>query len=123
FAVETDHAPRARSIVIIVTFTLRIASSPLRGSLAEECRISVPMETGLAGKVVVITGASGGIGSAIATQFAAEGAKLVLHYRTKRSGLEALQKKLKSVESLIIRANLNKETDVRRLFAHTIKRF
>src|SRR2546430_9460732 len=81
------------------------------------------METGLAGKVVVITGASGGIGSAIATQFAAEGAKLVLHYRTRRAGTEALQKKLKSVESLIVRANLNKETDVRRLFAHTIKRF
>ena len=81
------------------------------------------METGLTGKVVVITGASGGIGSAIATQFAAEGAKVVLHYRTKRSGAEALQKKLKSAESLIVRANLNKETDVRRLFVHTIKRF
>ncbi len=37
------------------------------------------MQLGLDGKVVVITGASGGIGRAVAEVFAAEGALLVLH--------------------------------------------
>src|SRR5215470_6440828 len=81
------------------------------------------METGLDGKVVVITGASGGIGSAISTQFAAEGARLVLHYRTNRANVEALQKKFESTESLIIRADLTKERDVRRIFVRAIKHF
>ena len=38
------------------------------------------MDTGLAGKGVVVTGASGGIGSACARAFAAEGARVLVHY-------------------------------------------
>src|SRR5579885_3436804 len=81
------------------------------------------METGLAGKVILITGASGGIGGAIAAQFAAEGAKLILHYRSNRAGTEALQKKPKPADSLLIRADLTKEADVRRMFAQAVRRF
>jgi 3-oxoacyl-[acyl-carrier protein] reductase len=81
------------------------------------------METGLAEKVVMITGASGGIGSAIAAQFAAEGANLVLHYRSNRANAEALQRKLKSADSIVARADLTKETEVRRMFAQALKRF
>jgi len=81
------------------------------------------MKTDLAGKVVVVTGASGAIGAAIAIQFAAEEAKLVLHYRRSKENAEALRRKLKHSDSIMVRADLTKELEVRRLFAETVKRF
>ncbi len=81
------------------------------------------MNTNLHGRVVVITGASGAIGSAIARQFATEGAKLVLHYRSGKANAEALQRELNKTQSIIVRADLTREADVRRLFEQTLKRF
>ena len=43
-----------------------------------------PVETGLAGKRVLVTGGAGGIGSACVRAFAAEGARVGVHYRTSR---------------------------------------
>lgn len=81
------------------------------------------MNTELTGKVVVITGASGGIGSAIARKFAEEGAKLVIHCRTNRPNAQKLQRELPAVESIVVRADLTKETEVKKLFAQTLKKF
>ena len=81
------------------------------------------MNTALEDKVILITGASGGIGSAIARKFAEEGAKLILHCRSNVAGAKFLQRELADVDSLIVRADLTKEAEVKQLFAAAKKRF
>jgi 3-oxoacyl-[acyl-carrier protein] reductase len=81
------------------------------------------MQTDLTGKVVIITGASGGIGSAIARKFAEEGARLVLHYRGSRDKAEALRRELSGADVLLVRADLVKEADARRLLGAAMKKF
>jgi 3-oxoacyl-[acyl-carrier protein] reductase len=72
------------------------------------------METGLAGKRVLVTGASGGIGSACARLFAVEGASVVLHYHRGRERAEALADELGG--SAIVGADLTDEGEVDALF-------
>lgn len=81
------------------------------------------MDSGLRGQVVVITGASGGIGTAIARKFAADGARLVLHHRTGRARATSLQRELSGVETILVRADLTHEAAAKELFAGAIKRF
>jgi 3-oxoacyl-[acyl-carrier protein] reductase len=72
------------------------------------------METGLRGKRVLVTGASGGIGSACARAFAAEGAELVLHYNTGRERADALAQELGGAQTA--GADLTDEGQVDALF-------
>src|ERR1043166_2179515 len=72
------------------------------------------METGLAGKRVLVTGASGGIGSACARAFAGEGAVVVLHYHRGRERAEALAAELG--DPSIVSADLTDEGKVDALF-------
>jgi 3-oxoacyl-[acyl-carrier protein] reductase len=69
------------------------------------------VETGLAGKRVLVTGGSGGIGSACARAFMAEGAEVVVHYHRGRERAEAVG------GAAIVQADLTREADVERLFA------
>jgi len=69
------------------------------------------METGLAGKRVLVTGASGGIGSACARAFAAEGAEVIAHYHRGRERAEALG------AVTVLGADLTDEEQVDHLFA------
>jgi 3-oxoacyl-[acyl-carrier protein] reductase len=55
------------------------------------------MDTGLEGKGVIVTGGAGGIGSAVAREFAAEGAKVAVHYRSSEVRAEALAAELGGV--------------------------
>ena len=73
------------------------------------------METGLAGKGVVVTGASGGIGAACAHAFAAEGARVVVHYNQGRERAERVADEFGGAR--VVQADLTVEADVDRLFA------
>src|SRR5438046_3605196 len=69
------------------------------------------METGLAGKRVLVTGASGGIGGAGGRAFAGEGAEVVAHYHRGRERAEALG------DVQLVGADLTREDEVDQLFA------
>src|SRR5437870_7997530 len=77
------------------------------------------METGVAGKGVVVTGASGGIGSACARAFAAEGARVAIHYHHGRERAEELAAELGGAP--VIGADLTDETQVAVLFEDSRK--
>jgi 3-oxoacyl-[acyl-carrier protein] reductase len=69
------------------------------------------VETGLRGKRVLVTGASGGIGSACVRSFLDEGAQVVAHYHEGRERAEALG------DVQLVQADLTREEDADRLFA------
>ena len=73
------------------------------------------MDAGLAGRRVLVTGASGGIGGACARAFAEEGAQVVVHYHRGRARAEALAAELGG--SPVLQADLTDEHAVDRLFA------
>jgi 3-oxoacyl-[acyl-carrier protein] reductase len=73
------------------------------------------VDTGLAGKGVLVTGASGGIGSACARAFAAEGAQVAIHYHRGRERAEQVAAELGGAPT--ISADLTDEAQVDALFA------
>jgi 3-oxoacyl-[acyl-carrier protein] reductase len=72
------------------------------------------VETGLAGKGVLVTGASGGIGAACARAFAAEGARVVVHYHRGEERAREVAAALGGAPTL--QADLTDELEVGRLF-------
>ena len=78
------------------------------------------MDSGLAGKRVLVTGASGGIGAACAGAFAAEGCRLVLHHNRGRERAESLAAELGG--AVVLQADLTVEKEAERLFAEAKER-
>lgn len=72
----------------------------------------------LSGKVAVVTGASRGIGSAIASRFAEAGAAVVVHYREHQADARELVLRLeaKGARAVASGADLRRPEDVEKLF-------
>lgn len=81
------------------------------------------MDADLRDRVVLVTGASGGIGSATARAFAAEGAKLVLHCHRGRDRARQLATDLAPADTLVVGADLRREAAVAHLFESARRRF
>jgi NAD(P)-dependent dehydrogenase (short-subunit alcohol dehydrogenase family) len=78
----------------------------------------------LEGKVVLITGASQGLGRALALGYAKKGAKLAINARSEdpiRSVAEQAEEQ--GAEVLAVAADVSRSTDVERLVSETVERF
>ena len=77
------------------------------------------------GKVVLVTGASSGIGAAAAVEFAKSGAKVVVNYNATKSGADAVVGEIKSFggDALAIQADVTKKTEIKKMISEAAEAF
>ena len=76
-------------------------------------------------KTVLITGASKGIGRALALGMAREGANVILNYNSDRAGAEAVAGTIRDLgrRTLVVKADIAKVSQIQRMFAKARKTF
>ena len=74
-------------------------------------------------QIVLITGASGGIGSVTAAQFADKNAKVILHYNSQQEKAEQLCKELKGVGHITIGGDLTNQNDINNIVEQSVSTF
>jgi 3-oxoacyl-[acyl-carrier protein] reductase len=79
----------------------------------------------LAGKVAVVTGASKGIGVAIAKHLAAEGAAVVVNYASSKAGADKVVAAITGAggKAIAVQGDVSKTADIGKLFSETTQAF
>lgn len=79
----------------------------------------------LSGKVAVVTGASKGIGAAIAAGLAAEGAAVVVNYASSRAGADKVVSEItaRGGKAVAVQGDVSRGEDVRTLFEATLRAY
>jgi 3-oxoacyl-[acyl-carrier protein] reductase len=79
----------------------------------------------LTGKVAIVTGASKGIGSAIAKSLASEGASVIVNYASSKAGADAVVRAITNTggKAVAVRGDVSKATDAQGLIDAAIKNF
>jgi glucose 1-dehydrogenase len=78
---------------------------------------------GLANKNILITGASSGIGQAIAWRLAREGCNVAINYRSDRKGAETTLESAEAGRHILVQADVSREEDVTLMFAEVLSAF
>lgn len=83
------------------------------------------MNAKLTDKIAFVTGAGRGLGTAIATRLAEEGAHVVVHYHTSRAGADAVAADVRALgrKALVVQGDISVWADVKRMVTEAYAHF